>query len=160
MRPWAIAGLALLLGVSVRAQDAPPVDFVRDIRPILRDHCLSCHSAAKRKGQLRLDARSAALKGGLTGKSIVPGKAAESPLYKLLVDADDDARMPQKAPPLPKEKIELVRRWIDQGATWPDAAAGEDGLAAHWSYVQPVAKTPPAEGNPVDAFLAAAQKAR
>src|SRR6185436_19221401 len=118
MRPGAIVAAALLLGgiasfdsgLPALAQDKPAdssrVDFVRDVRPILRDHCNSCHSASKKKGQLRLDARSAAMRGDLGGKAIVPGKAAESPLYKVLVDTDDDARMPQKAPPLPKEKIE------------------------------------------------------
>jgi len=152
-------GLSVLLG-GASQETSSPVDFVRDVRPILRDHCLSCHSAAKKKGQLRLDARSAALKGGMAGKAIVPGKSAESPLYQLLVDADDDARMPQKAPPLPKDKIDVIRRWIDQGAPWPDAAAGEDAGGVHWSYLKPVAKSPPAEGHPVDAFLAAAQRSR
>jgi uncharacterized protein DUF1553/uncharacterized protein DUF1549/cytochrome c len=172
MRRWMAVGLSVLLGGATpfdsgpralaqgKQESASPVDFVRDVRPIFRDHCLSCHSAAKKKGQLRLDARSAAQKGGMAGKAIVPGKAAESPLYKLLVDADDDARMPQKAPPLSKEKIEVIRRWIDQGAPWPDAAAGEDAGEAHWSYLKPVAKSPPGEGHPVDAFLAAAQRAR
>jgi hypothetical protein len=163
MRPWGTAALALLLGISVRAEgadDGPAVEFARDVRPILREHCLSCHSAAKRKGQLRLDARSAAFKGGQNGKAILPGKSGESPLYKLLVDADDDARMPQKAPRLPAEKIEILRRWIDQGALWPDAEAGEDAIAAFWSSIKPLLRTPPAPGHPVDAFLGAAQRAR
>src|SRR6185436_11988771 len=162
MRRWTVAGLALLLGGgAVRSQDAASgVEFVRDVRPILRDHCFSCHSAAKKKGQLRLDARSAAMKGGLGGKAIVPGKAAASPLYALLNSPDDDARMPQKAPPLPAAKIDVIRRWIDQGAPWPDAAAGEDAPVVPWSYLKPVAAVPPGAGHPVDAFLDAALKAR
>jgi len=159
MRAWGIAALALALGVSVQAQDAPAIDFARDVRPILREHCLSCHSAAKKKGQLRLDARSAAFKGGLNGKAIVPGKSGDSPLYKLLIEGDDEARMPQKAPKLAAEKIELIRRWIDQGAIWPDAVAGEDAAPPHWSYLKPSAKAPPPGAHPVDAFLAAAQGA-
>jgi hypothetical protein len=160
MRPWAIIAGALLVAGPSPAQQADRVDFVRDVRPILRDHCLSCHSASKKKGQLRLDARSAAMRGGLGGKAIIPGKAAESPLYKLLVETDEDARMPQKAPALPGDKIELLRRWIDQGAPWPDDAAGEDAVDVHWSYRKPAATRPPGEGHPVDAFLAAAQRAR
>src|SRR5258707_135573 len=74
MRAWGIAGLALALGLSVQAQDAPAIDFARDIRPILRDHCLSCHAAAKNKGQLRHDRRSAAFKGGTNAKATVPGQ--------------------------------------------------------------------------------------
>ncbi len=167
MRSWRIAALALLLGVPALAQDrqvglgdGPAIDFARDVRPILREHCVSCHSASKKKGQLRLDARSAAFKGGMSGKAIVAGKGRESLLYKLLVDADEDARMPQKAPRLAAEKIEILRRWIDQGAAWPDAEAGEDAVAAHWSMMKPLLRTPPAPGNPVDAFLAVAQQAR
>jgi hypothetical protein len=156
-----LAALALLLGVAAEARgtgDDPAVDYARDIRPIFRERCLSCHSAAKKKGQLRLDARSAAFKGGLTGKAIVPGKSADSLLYKLLVEADDEARMPQKAPRLPEEKIALIRGWIDQGAAWPDAEAGEESAPAHWAYLKPVAKTPPPGRHPVDAFLATAQE--
>jgi len=163
MRSWGLAAVALLLGVSAHAQgvgDGPAIDFARDVRPILREHCVSCHSASKKKGQLRLDARSAAVKGGLSGKAILPGKGRESLLYKLLVDADEDARMPQKAPRLAAEKIELLRRWIDQGASWPDSEAGEDAVALHWSTMKPSLRTPPAPGHPVDAFLAAAQRVR
>jgi hypothetical protein len=163
MRPWRIAALALLLGIPVQAQsagDGPAIGFARDVRPILREHCVSCHSAAKKKGQLRLDARSAAFRGGMSGKVIVPGKGRESLLYQVLVDADDEVRMPQKAPRLAAEKIELLRRWIDQGASWPDSESGEDLVQAHWSLVKPVLRTPPGGGHPVDAFLALARKAR
>jgi hypothetical protein len=163
MRSGVAAALAFVLGVSAQAQgsgDGPALDYARDVRPILREHCFSCHSAAKKKGQLRLDARSAAFRGGMSGKAILPGKGRESLLYKLLVDADDSARMPQKAPRLAAEKIEILRRWIDQGAPWPDAEAGEDAVAAHWSTVKPALRTPPAGGHPVDAFLGAALEAR
>src|SRR4051812_27990194 len=163
MRPWTAAALALLLAIPARGQsagDGPAVDFARDVRPLLRDHCLSCHSAAKKKGQLRLDSRSAAFKGGLGGKAIVPGKGRESLLYKLLVDPDEEARMPQKAPRLAAEKTDRILRWIDQGAPWPDALAGEEAAAPHWSFLKPSPKAPPPGPHPVDAFLAAAQRSR
>jgi hypothetical protein len=159
MRFWATAAAAVLLAGPAPAQEAA-VDFVRDVRPIFREHCVSCHSAAKKKGNFRLDSRAAAMKGGMAGKAILPGKGAESPLVKLLVDPDPDARMPQKAPPLPREKVELLRRWIDQGARWPDSAAGDEAGAVHWSYVKPAARPVPAGRNPVDAFLETAQRAR
>src|SRR5262249_6784025 len=75
------------LVVLLLAQQTPvPVDFERDIRPIFKASCVKCHGAeGKPKGQLRLDLRAAAFRGGVGGKSIVPGKAAESLLYKLLV---------------------------------------------------------------------------
>ncbi|MBV8882067.1 MAG: DUF1549 domain-containing protein, partial [Planctomycetaceae bacterium] len=131
-----------------------PVDFDRDIRPILKASCLKCHGAeGKPKGQLRLDLRAAAFRGGAGGKAIVPGKSAESPLYKLLIDPDEDARMPAKAPRLPDAQIELVKRWIDEGAVWPEDNAGHE--ATHWS-LRPFGR--PAGAASIDGFIRAKLK--
>ena len=106
-------------------QDPPPkVDFVRDVQPLFRASCVKCHGPEKPKAQFRLDSRSFAMKGGVGGKAILPGKGADSLLIKLLLATDPDERMPRKAAPLSKAQIDLLRAWIDQGAPWPDAAAG------------------------------------
>ena len=86
-------------------------------------------------GGLRLDDKAAALKGGRHGKSIITGKADDSLLYNVLngrvkVGNDEVHQMPkarpnQEAKPLPDDQIDLIKRWIDQGAKWPDAAGGE-----------------------------------
>jgi len=130
----------------VLAQDPAPqkVDFVRDVQPLFKASCLKCHGAEKPKGQFRLDSRPLALKGGVSGKAILPGNSKESLLIKLLLEKDDENRMPQKAPALAPEKIALLRAWIDQGAVWPDAAAGDVKVEAHWAYVKPVRRDPPA----------------
>jgi mono/diheme cytochrome c family protein len=151
--------LAVLVLAAVPQQ--APVDFDRDIRPIFRASCLKCHGAeGKPKGQLRLDVRAAAFRGGAGGKVILPGRAKESLLYKLLVDPDDDARMPQKAPRLAAEQIDLVRRWIDEGAEWPEDAA-KPGESSFWS-LRPLARPAvPAAAwgrTSVDAFIAAKLK--
>jgi uncharacterized membrane protein len=96
------------------------VDFEREIVPLLRDSCLKCHGPTKQKGHFRLDRREDALKGGEDGPAILPGDRSHSPLFKLLLEKDPGTRMPQKAEPLPSEQIELLGRWIDQGASWPD----------------------------------------
>jgi mono/diheme cytochrome c family protein len=138
----------------------PKVDFARDIQPILKASCLKCHGPEKPKGQFRLDVKALAMKGGVNGKDIVPGASKDSLLVKLLLAADDEERMPQKSPALSKEKIGLVRRWIDQGAAWPDAA-GDAKTETHWAYVRPVRRDAPAVKNatwvrtPVDAFVLA-----
>ncbi|RPH38474.1 MAG: DUF1549 domain-containing protein, partial [Planctomycetota bacterium] len=125
-----------------------PVDFKRDIQPIFAASCLRCHGPeGKPKGQLRFDVRASAMR-----KAIVPGKSADSSLYKVLVDEDESARMPQKAARLPAAQIELIKRWIDEGAVWPDDAAGID--VAHWS-LRPLPA--PAPGS-IDAFILAKLK--
>jgi hypothetical protein len=139
-------------------QDPPAkVDFVRDVQPIFTASCVKCHGAEKPKAQFRLDSRSYALKGGVGGKAILPGKGADSLLIKLLLATDPDERMPRKAPPLPKGQIELLRAWIDQGAEWPDSAAGAAAPQTHWAYVKPARPTPPdaSAPTPVDAFVRA-----
>jgi uncharacterized membrane protein len=96
------------------------VDFVKEIAPILKDSCVKCHCEKKVKGKLRLDLKELAMKGGGGGKAILPGKGADSPLYTSLVEPDPEMRMPEKADPLPKEQIERIKKWIDEGAEWPD----------------------------------------
>jgi hypothetical protein len=157
----ALAAPAFPLSQEASTAAPRPVDFVRDILPLLKDQCWSCHGEKKVKGQLRLDARALALRGGVSGKVLVPGNAKESRLYQLLLDPNPDERMPQKAPALPKEQIDLVRAWIDQGAAWPDSASNAEAkLEKHWAYVKPVRHDPPAVRNawwvrnPVDAFIA------
>ncbi|HEX7899575.1 MAG TPA: PSD1 and planctomycete cytochrome C domain-containing protein [Planctomycetota bacterium] len=142
-----------LLALLGAVQDPPPaqkVDFVRDVQPLLKASCLKCHGAEKPKGQFRLDARGPALKGGVGGPAILPGRGADSHLIKLLLDADDEVRMPQKAPALAKEKIDLLRRWIDEGAVWPGEDVKEE---LHWAYVAPVRRETPPGRHPVDHFL-------
>lgn len=102
---------------------AAPVDFTKQIKPILENSCLRCHGPEKPKGGLRLDTHEALLKGGDDGAAVVPGKPMESPLYKLtILPADSDDLMPpaSKGGPLPKEQTDLLRQWIEEGARWPD----------------------------------------
>ena len=99
LRARAASQPPLLVLFLLGSQEPPSkTDFDRDIRPIFQASCVKCHGAeGKPKGQFRLDLRAAAFRGGTSGKAIVPGKPAESPLYKLLLDGDEDVRMPQKA---------------------------------------------------------------
>src|SRR5689334_21746944 len=131
-----LASLVLVLAVQEGAP-APKVDFVRDVQPIFKASCLECHGARKPKASFRLDSKVHALKGGIGGKAILPGKGAESPLIKLLLSTDPDERMPRKADPLPKAKIDLLRAWIDQGAEWPDSASVDAKVEHHWAYAKP-----------------------
>jgi hypothetical protein len=153
-----LTGFLILVCLAAASQDpaAPRVDFVRDIHPLLKASCLKCHGPEKPKGQLRLDSRAFAMKGGVTGKVILPGNAKDSLLVKLLLEKDDENRMPQKSPALPPATIALFRAWIDQGAPWPEGAAGNLKVESHWAYRAPVRCDPPAAPgarNPVDQFI-------
>ena len=134
---------------------SPAADFERDIRPLLNERCTECHGEKKQKGELRLDAKSFAFKGGHGGPAFIPGKPKESPVFKRVTSQDEEERMPPRGEPLTTEQIELVRGWIEGGADWPenetDRAAAQDQRYKHWS-VQPPSKVFP-EGACIDLFI-------
>jgi len=114
-----VAGAVVCSG-SFSAFAAEKIDFAQDVKPILESACLSCHGPEKPKGDLRLDTKAGAMKGGKKGVVIVPGKATDSPLYKsTTLAAGDEDIMPPKGNPLAKAQTEVLRTWIEQGATWP-----------------------------------------
>ncbi len=167
MRPLDSAGVALLsfliigaAGMSVAAADV--INFERQIRPLLRARCAECHGSAKQKGGLRLDARHAAFKGGDGGRVIVAGKSDKSELLNRLTTDDPDARMPRNGRALSRNEIELIKRWIDQGAGWPeteyDRQARIDRRLDHWAFqaVRDV-KPPHVKGvsGAIDSFVVA-----
>jgi mono/diheme cytochrome c family protein len=156
---------ACLLAGPTRGTPIPPgerVDFRRDLQPIFDASCTKCHGATRQRSQLRLDSPSFALHGGVMGPVIVPGDSARSRLVQLLAEPDPASKMPQpaSAPALSPEKIQLIRRWIDQGAPWP-ASQDDARYEPHWAYQEPVRPRPPAVQNagwvrnPIDAFVLA-----
>ena len=166
-RPCRVTALSLwclcLLGQAAQGQEK--VDYETQIAPLLKRSCYACHSEKAEFGSLRLDARQIAFTGGLSRKVIVPGKAAESTLYQRVAGLGDQARMPMGGKPLPAAEVELIRRWIDEGASWPEReGAGKVELKKHWAYVPPVRPATPAVKkpswpvNPIDRFVLARQE--
>jgi mono/diheme cytochrome c family protein len=151
---------------AVMADPAAPVDYLRDVKPILTQKCVGCHGADKQKGELRLDTAAAAIKGGNNGESIVAGKAGESLLIQAVLAAEGvEAMPPKKSDRLTAEQIATLKAWIDQGAKYPAdevAAHAVTAKSEHWSF-QPVKRpTVPqignrqsAIGNPIDDFILA-----
>ena len=143
----------------------PPVDFARDIRPLFEQRCTSCHGPDKQKSGFRLDVRRSALKGGDLGQAIMSGKGEESPLVRYIAGLEEGLLMPPEGDPLTSEEISLVRRWIDEGATWPDALSGEELLPAQiWWSLRPLATvaipfgapaTIDRQRSPIDSFITA-----
>src|SRR5947208_13169086 len=95
-----------------------PVDFAREIKPIIEASCIKCHGRGRTKGDLSIESRETLIKGGESGPAIIPGKSEESHLIELVAGLDPDSVMPQKGKRLTPEQIGLLRAWIDQGAPW------------------------------------------
>ncbi len=169
------AGCALLAGaVLLRAQSAPatpsasrPIDFARDIEPILKQYCYECHGPTKSRARLRLHAVDLIRKGGESGPILVPGRSGDSLLVQRVLGLGGDDRMPKDGDPLPAPAIDLLRAWIDQDAPMPEAsstpaaAASNPSADRHWAYARPKRPAlPPVvnaswERNPIDRFVLA-----
>ena len=93
---------------------AQVVNYYRDIEPILKESCESCHHAAMAAGGLRVDAPENVLQGGASGPSVVPGKADKSLLYTRLTDTTAKRMPPVGA--LTEEQLAMIRAWINLGA--------------------------------------------
>ncbi len=98
------------------------IDFVKHVQPIFEANCVACHGPVKPKGKYRMDIKSEALK-TQGGGNIVPGDVEESWLaFVISVPADEDDLMPptKVGGPMTKVQIDVIRKWIEQGAKWPD----------------------------------------
>ncbi len=150
LRSGVTVAALIALANPVRAQ-APPVEFARDIRPILESKCFSCHGSEKQKSGLRLDLKVKAFEGGDTGPVIVPGKSSESDLIDRVLSDEADVRMPPKGDKLTPAQVATLKSWIDAGATWPDDPKSARDPKDHWGFKKPVR---PAEPSPKDATWA------
>jgi ankyrin repeat protein len=114
----------VVLGFTMPAHaQAPKIDFKRDVQPILKEHCISCHGPTQQMNGFRLDRRSAAMRGG-TFPVIGPGNATGSRFYLRLIGTQFGQQMPP-AGRLDNAQIDILKNWIDQGAEWPDDVSGE-----------------------------------
>ena len=168
----------VLMGVAggsvVYTQTASAVTFTDHIRPIFERTCWNCHGSVSQLSDLDLRTRETAIEGGTRGPALVPGRAEESRLYRVLAGLDDP-RMPMGGDTLSEAEIVAVRNWIDDGAHWGDAdgtnaVAGrsplEDsqlppGARDYWAFKLPLQAAPPASQtyeHPVDRFLDAARR--
>lgn len=146
-------GLSGLSDVPVLAGEARPIEFNRDVLPILADRCFACHGfdQAKREAGLRLDQQAGAtqqLESGHT--AIVPGELRNSELWNRINSEDPNLLMPppESGPALSDTDKHTFRLWIEQGAKYE----------AHWAYIPPIQVAPPVldgEVHPIDCFIRA-----
>jgi hypothetical protein len=141
-----------------------PVEYNRDVKPILKSRCYSCHGVLKQKSGLRLDTGVLIRKGGESGPAVVPGKAAESLLLERITETDELLRMPPEGKPLTAEQIAHFKAWISQGAKSPSNEQPQQDPRRHWAFRVPVRPSPPKVKNPgwvrnpIDAFIAASHE--
>jgi hypothetical protein len=107
-----------------------PVSYSQDVKPILNQKCISCHGGVKKKGGFSLLFRDEALSPAASGNpAIIPGDAAASDMIRRLSHTDPEKRMPYHEAPLSENEIDVLTRWVDEGAKFE----------THWSYL-PVEK--------------------
>jgi hypothetical protein len=152
-----ILGLLLVCGLIfaaylLRRRPDDEVHFSRDVRPILNQNCMPCHGGVRQKNGVSFLFREEALGTGKSGKrTIVPGKPDQSELIARVTSSDSEIRMPYHSSPLSPHQIDLLRRWIKQGAKWED----------HWAFVAPKPQAFPAvrrkdwPRQPLDQFILA-----
>ncbi|MGH9837871.1 MAG: DUF1549 domain-containing protein [Blastocatellia bacterium] len=162
----------ILFGLSLLPFSLPSVfsrqakvEFARDIQPIFRASCSPCHFGDKPKGELRLDNKAAAMKGGISGAVIKPGDGKGSRLLDRILGLHGEKRMPLGGDALAPAQVELIRRWIDEGTAWPEDNSAirnpQSAIARHWAFVAPVRPALPVVTNnawgrtPIDAFVLA-----
>ena len=176
-RPSVLFGvtLAAVLGLAATAgAQNEPINFTDHIRPIMERACWNCHGEAAQLSDLNLSSRDGALEGGTKGPAIVPGRAEDSLLFRMVAGLDQPS-MPMTGDPLSDAELAAVRTWIDEGAHWDtgEVTAAADALAAlendelppgardYWAFQHPQqAPVPPSRefDHPVDRFLEASRK--
>jgi mono/diheme cytochrome c family protein len=135
-----VAAFTVFSGEPTAAQppQRPPVDFARDVQPLLASKCVRCHGPQTAEAGLRFDSRKAAINKLESGNSaIVPGHPGDSEILKR-VTAEPSERMPPEGEPLSPQQVDTIRRWIAAGAGWPE----------HWAYRPLVLPAPPRFNEP------------
>jgi len=161
--------LLVTAGTSQAADEPVGPAFLREVRPILKAHCFRCHGPSSSEGELRLDRKSLALKGGETGAAIQIGRPGASLLVQMIEGrGPGDSRMPPEGEgrALRAAEIRLIRDWIKKGARWPDGIDDDADRLSLWS-LRPIRRPPiprvqRGQGllNPIDHFIQAGLEAR
>ena len=161
---WLMGQVSTNLILADDLASAP--NFDRDVKPILRSRCVTCHGPIKQEGGLRLDAGKLVLKGGDDGAVVLPSKSGESPLLARVSTSNADERMPPKGAPLAEQEVAVLKAWIEAGAHVPAGETIVPTPAEHWSF-QPVKQVAAPEvkdrqwpRNPIDQFVLAKLEAQ
>lgn len=162
MKLLTVAVLWAVLTIPCYAQEKP--DYLRQVKPVLRERCYACHGALKQEAGLRLDTGPLILKGGDSGAAITIGDTNASLLLRRVTSADDSERMPPEGEPLKPTEINALKSWIRDGAMTPADEQPERSPRDHWAFQPPVRPEVPVLDdatvikNPIDAFIVQEQR--
>ena len=168
IRPMIVRWLLILIACGANFANGDcfaaggEVDYLKQIKPLLRERCFTCHGALKQQAGLRLDAVALMLKGGESGAVITRGDADRSSLWQRVSAKDPDERMPpaEEGDRLSPAQLKLIRDWITNGAVAPEDEQPEADPREHWAFRTvsrppvPSVKNAAWVCNPIDAFIA------
>ena len=121
------SALALIVGLYFQVYNQPEVDFSTDVKPILNNHCISCHGGVKKNAEFSLLFEEEAFEPTESGiPAIVPGNPKASAFIQRLHEKDPELRMPYNKPALSDKEIAVLTKWVKQGAKW----------GRHWAYTK------------------------
>src|SRR6187399_236662 len=156
---FVVAALLALAASARAAEPAGGVDYLTQIKPLLKARCYACHGALKQKSGLRLDTVALMRTGGESGNVIDPAAAI---LLERITSTDKDERMPPEGAALSAEEIARLKAWIAAGARGPSDEKPEEDPRKHWAYQMP--KTAPltaaSKESPIDVLIAARLRER
>ena len=146
-----IIGMAIFFGAALWGSQKlgrhHKVNFNLEVKPILNNRCIRCHGGVRENGGLSMMTRQGLLRPAESGKAaIIPGHPEQSELIRRLKSTDDSERMPLEDEALPKAEIEILEKWIRQGAEW----------GVHWAYrpvKEPISPEVQSVGNDIDRFI-------
>lgn len=141
--------LCVLLTFCILPTAADPVDFSHQIVPLLSENCTKCHTNGEYKGSFSLDTRETMLE-----FAVVAGDVESSELISRVGSDDPEYRMPPKGPGLSDDQVQLLKRWVEEGAAWePGFTFQKEKYAAPLKPRRPVLPADATEENPLDAFV-------
>jgi hypothetical protein len=141
--------LFLFIATGVSFSQEKPLDFAHEVVPILKKHCVACHTNGTYKAGVSFDTKQALIQ----SKAVVSGDSKKSELHKRITSKDTTERMPPKGPALDEKEVQILARWIDAKLPWDDNFTFKAG-----TYVAPLkyreVKIPAGAGHPIDRLLA------
>ena len=144
-----LLGCVLCPSATGRSDD---VDYLRDVKPVLKTKCFSCHGAIRQEGGLRLDTVALMQKGGDSGPGLTNAEAGGM-IWDRVSAADPDERMPPEGEPLSPNQLSLLKEWLRKGAPAPPDEQPQTDPKSHWAFQPVQADSPPSETHPVDYFI-------